>query len=89
MFLYIFYKCIVFRIFSFILLPPRLKIPATYEAQQVPPEWSPKFLLADLLFCVTLPLRQNSLCVAFEKSGSFLSCMVGVNVMFVRGIANC
>lgn len=55
MFLFLFYTCIVFRIFSFILPPPRLKIPATYEAQQVPPEWSPKFLHADLLFCVTLP----------------------------------
>lgn len=48
--------------FSFILLPPWLKIPAPYEAQQVPPEWSPKFLPADLLLCVTLP--HNSLCMS-------------------------
>lgn len=39
--------------FSFILVAPRLKILATYEAQQVPPEWSPKFLPADQLFCYT------------------------------------
>lgn len=41
--------------FSFILVAPRLKILATYEAQQVPPEWPPKFLPADQLFSVTCP----------------------------------
>lgn len=40
-----------FRIFS-LYSQPRLKILATYETQQVPPEWSPKFLPAEL-FCYT------------------------------------
>lgn len=62
--MFLFYACMFFfRIFfSFILLLPRLKIPATYEAQQVPPEWSPKFLPADLLFCVTLRIHSACLC---------------------------
>jgi len=53
----LFYVCIFWHVnlFSFIALPHRLNIPAVYEKQQAPPEWSPKFLPADFLFFVTFP----------------------------------
>lgn len=76
------------RIFSFILVAPRLKILATYEAQQVPSEWSPKFLPADQLFCYTSLEYTLHACVVLENCGSFLTCLEGVYIMFVKGNSN-